>query len=73
MNEYLKDFICGSIAGLFGYFFSHPLDTLKVYFYIISVESKQIILRIFHLFRPYLKSSKSRDLKDFTKEPGLHL
>ena len=55
MNEYLKDFICGSIAGLFGYFFSHPLDTLKVYFYIISVESKQIILRIFHLFRPYLK------------------
>ena len=38
MNEYLKDFLCGAIAGLFGCLVSHPFDTLKVYFFNTSAE-----------------------------------
>lgn len=30
MNEYVKDWICGSFAGVYGALFAHPFDTIKV-------------------------------------------
>jgi len=38
-NNWTKDFICGSISGIFGILVGHPLDTIKVNshnFYILS-------------------------------------
>jgi solute carrier family 25 carnitine/acylcarnitine transporter 20/29 len=30
MNEWFRDFVCGSISGMFGTFCGHPLDTVKI-------------------------------------------
>jgi len=29
-NDWIRDFICGSFSGIFGTFFGHPFDTIKV-------------------------------------------
>ena len=37
MNQWTKDFISGSVSGMFGIFVGHPLDTVKCR---IQVNSK---------------------------------
>ena len=46
MEKWIIDVICGSIGGILGTFIGHPLDTIKVNFFIWKVSNSDIIQRL---------------------------